>query len=75
LCESKGINEQVQQSDWDDLISGFVNAIKADDMANGFLSIIGGAGNLLIKHFPVESPKTDELSNHLIELDAATYVS
>ena len=75
IVADKGINEQVQQSDWDDLISGFVNAIKADDMANGFLSIIGGAGDLLINHFPVESPKTDELPNHLIELDAAPYVS
>lgn len=75
IVADKGINERVQQADWDDLILGFVNAIKADDMASGFLSIIGGAGDLLIKHFPVENPKTDELPNHLIELDAATYVS
>jgi putative membrane protein len=75
IIADKGINERVQQSDWDDLITGFVTAIKADDMANGFLSIIGGAGDLLIKHFPVDSPKTDELPNHLIELDDVPYIS
>lgn len=75
IVADKGINERVKQSDWDDLILGFVSALKADDMANGFLSIIDGAGDLLIKHFPVESPKTDELPNHLIELDTAPYIS
>lgn len=75
IVADKGINERVQQSDWDDLILGFVNAIKADEMADGFLSIIGGAGDLLIKHFPVKSAKSDELPNHLIELDAAPYIS
>jgi putative membrane protein len=75
IIADKGINERVQQSDWDSLITGFVTAIKADDMANGFLSIIGGAGDLLIKHFPLDSPKTNDLPNHLIELDGAPYIS
>jgi len=75
IIADKGINERVQQADWDDLIANFVTAIKADDMANGFLSIVGGAGDLLIKHFPIDSPKTDELPNHLIELDDPHYVS
>jgi putative membrane protein len=75
ILADRGINERVQQSEWDDLIAGFVTAIKADDMANGFLSIIGGAGDLLIKHFPLDRPKTNDLPNHLIELDDAPYVS
>ena len=75
IVADKGINERVQQSDWDDLISGFVNDIKADKLADGFLSIIGGAGALLTENFPVQSPKTDELPNHLIELDTAPYIS
>jgi putative membrane protein len=75
IVADKGINEKVQQSDWDALIAGFVMAIKGGDMANGFSSIIGGAGDLLIKHFSLETPKTNELPNHLIALDNPPYIS
>lgn len=75
IVADKGINEKVRQSDWDALIAGFVTALKAGDMANGFSSIIGGAGDLLIQHFPLETPKTNDLPNHLIELNETPYIS
>lgn len=75
IIADKGINDRVPQSAWDDLISDFVTSIKADDMATGFLSIIGGAGDLLIRHFPKDEPAKNELANHLIEVNAVPYVS
>lgn len=75
IVADKCINEQVQQSDWDDLIAGFVSQIKAGELEHGFLQIIGGAGDLLSQNFPATAPKTDELPNHLIELEGARYVN
>jgi len=75
IVADKGIDEKVLQSDWDGLVSGFVGQIKAGKLERGFLDIIGGAGELLVKHFPVTSPKTDELSNHLITQTDVRYIS
>ncbi|MCK0095955.1 TPM domain-containing protein [Yoonia sp. F2084L] len=75
IVADKGINERVQQSDWDGLIAGFVTQIKAGELERGFLDIIGGAGDLLTQNFPVTAPKTDELPNHLIALEGAHYVN
>lgn len=75
IVADKGINEKVQQTDWDDLISNFATEIKAGELESGFLNIIGGAGDLLKQHFPVTAPKTDELPNHLIELNGAPYIN
>jgi putative membrane protein len=75
VIADKGINEKVQQADWDRLVSDFVTHVKAGDVEVGFLKIIGGAADLLITHFPATTTKTDELSNHLVELNGPEYLS
>ena len=75
IIADKGINEKVRQSDWDGLIANFVAAIRRGDLAEGFVSIVGGAGDLLTTHFPSQAGTADELSNHLITEDGAPYIS
>lgn len=75
VVADKGINERVQQGDWDQLIAGFIADIRNDDVEKGFLRIIRGAGDLLIKHFPSQTPKQDALPNHLLEPAAPDYLS
>lgn len=75
VVADKGINEKVAQSDWDALVSAFVQAIKNNEIERGFMDIIGGAGEMLVQHFPAQTAKTDELPNHLIALDRPLYVS
>lgn len=75
VVADKGINEKVKQGDWNKLIADFIHDIKGNELERGFLQIIGGAGEILEKFFPVETTKPDELPNHLIELDVPGYVS
>ncbi|MCK0143800.1 hypothetical protein [Aliiroseovarius sp. F20344] len=75
VVADKGINEKVQQREWDKLIGDFIRDVKGNELERGFLQIIAGAGEMLLKHFPVTSAKTDELPNHLIELDGPSYMS
>lgn len=75
VVADRGINQEVQQGDWDKLIADFILDVKANEMERGFLQIIGGAGDLLASNFPVKTTKVDELPNHLIELQGSDYVS
>lgn len=75
VVADKGINEKVPQSDWDALVSAFVQAIKNHEIERGFVDIIAGAGAVLARHFPARTAKTDELPNHLIALDRPLYIS
>lgn len=75
IVADTGINAKVKQSDWDDLITNFITAIKNDQIEQGFVAMIAGAGDLLKTHFPVSVAKDDELPNHLIELGGPTYIS
>lgn len=75
VVADKGIDEKVQQGDWDKLIDDFIGDIKQNEMERGFLQIISAAGDLLATNFPVTTAKTDELPNHLIEQNGSGYVS
>lgn len=75
IVADRGINEKTPQSDWDQLIADFIKEIKSNRIEDGFLQIVAGAGALLVKNFPVQAPRKDELPNHLIELGTPPYIS
>ena len=68
IIADKGINDVVQDSDWETIVARFVEEVKNNRVADGFLTAINACGALLAEHFPQEGEKTDALPNHLIEL-------
>ena len=68
IIADKGINDVVQDSDWETIVARFVEEVKNNRVADGFLTAINACGALLAEHFPVAGEKTDALPNHLIEL-------
>ena len=75
VVADKGINDKVQQGSWHALVDEFIRDVKANELERGFLQIVGSAGELLVENFPTESLGSDELPNHLIEMDGPVYLS
>lgn len=63
-----GINEKVDEEAWSDIVSGFVQRVKAGEIAAGFLVAVDRCGALLAEHFPRPADDTNELPNHLVEI-------
>ena len=68
IIADKGINDVVNDSDWESIVARFVDELKNNRVADGFLTAINACGALLAEHFPATDEKTDNLPNHLIEL-------
>mgnify|MGYP001823775173 FL=1 len=68
IIADKGINDVVNDSDWESIVARFVDEVKNNRVADGFLTAINACGALLAEHFPATDEKTDNLPNHLIEL-------
>lgn len=68
IIADKGINDKVEQADWDGIIRDFTAAVKSGKIADGFVGSIQACGLLLETHFPKRDDDVNELSNHLVEL-------
>ena len=68
IIADKGINEKVDQAQWDKIVSHFTDAVKKGNIADGFVSSISACGELLKSHFPRQADDTNELSNLLVEI-------
>lgn len=70
IIADRGINDRVQQEQWDGIVADFVAAVRRGETLNGFLACIEACGALLRQHVPVTHERNeDELSNRLIVLD------
>lgn len=67
IIADRGINNQVEQKEWQAIIDAFVAAIKSGNTQKGFIECITRCGEILTRHVPSTHEK-DELPNHLIEL-------
>lgn len=65
----KAIAEKVEASEWKSICEGMVKAMKAKKHREGFVEAIGKCGDLLSKHFPIQSDDVDELTNELRIID------
>lgn len=63
-----GINERVEQSEWNTMVEVLIEHAANDDLANGFLQAIDQAGDLLAQHFPPIEGDDNELEDKLIEI-------
>lgn len=68
ILADRGIDERVDQADWDRAISAFTAEVKAGRIADGFLGAVGTCGDLLAAHFPKQPVDDEDLPNHLILL-------
>lgn len=61
-----GINEKIDQDQWQDLIDTLTTAIAQGDHCNGLCEAITQTGNILKSHFPYHRDDDDELHNLII---------
>jgi len=63
-----GISEKVTDEVWDEAVKALLDAIKRDELGNGFIEAIGICGKVLAEHFPPGAVNKDELPNKLVLL-------
>lgn len=63
-----GINERVDQQEWNAIVATLSRHAAQGSVAEGFVESIAKAGNLLAQHFPKEDGDKNELEDHLVEL-------
>lgn len=62
-----GINQKVEQTTWDDLISTLINSIKRKELASGITNAINSATQILLDNgFNIGEDDTNELSDNII---------
>ncbi len=67
IIADRGINQLVEQHQWQQLVDDFVSAVKAGETHAGLMACISGCGKLLQEHVPATGEK-NELPNHLVIL-------
>ena len=68
IIADKGIAAKVDQQQWQSIIDEFTDLIKQHNIAKAYLTAIRRCGDLLLQYFPSESKKSNQLSDHLIEI-------
>jgi putative membrane protein len=68
IVADSGINEKVDQSEWNRIVAGLVEAAGSGHLTEGFEGAVAAAGSLLAAHFPPASDDRNELADRLIEM-------
>jgi putative membrane protein len=68
IIADEGINALVPPGTWDRAVTDFVERVRAEQIAEGFLAVIEVVGTRLAEHFPRPANDRDELPNRLIEI-------
>jgi putative membrane protein len=68
ILADTGIDAKVDSAVWQGAVDGFVTAVKAGRVADGFVATIGACGAVLAEHFPSQGRNPDELPNRLYEM-------
>ena len=63
-----GINDKVDQSTWNEMVSELVDSAGHGRLAEGFEAAIQTAGAVLSTHFPPGSSDSNELDDHIVEI-------
>ena len=67
ILAGRGINQKVEQSQWDDIVAKLIDRIKQKKQTLGVCEAVDRIGKLLAVHFPVEADDKDELRNLIID--------
>ena len=68
VIADSGINERVEQKDWDRIVALLVSHAGRDRLAEGFCEAVEDVGSLLARHFPPATDDRNELDDHLVEI-------
>jgi putative membrane protein len=68
LIADRGINDRVATGTWDALVADFVEDVKQQRIADGFVKTIEACADLLEQHCPAGAIDRNELTDRLIEL-------
>lgn len=68
IVADSGINDRVDQRDWDAIVTALIASARRDRLAEGFVEAIDSVGKLLAEHFPVKPGDLNELDDHLVEI-------
>lgn len=69
IIADQGINDRVSNDAWQGVVNRFISDVKANKVADGFVTAVITCGELLQEHFPASESNHNELANHLVELD------
>jgi len=67
VLADRGINANVSESQWDDIVKMITDGIKQKRPADAICEAVEKIGELLKTHFPIKPDDTDELKNLIIE--------
>ena len=68
IVADAGINEKVDQSEWDKFVSILTSSAAAGNLGDGFVAVIEKSGKLLAEHFPPIEGQMSELDDRLVEI-------
>ena len=67
ILTDRGIAQKIADDQWQEIVSVFVQQVKRNQIAEGFIECIQSCGNVLMEHYPATTPK-NELPNKLVVL-------
>ena len=68
VVADEGINQKVEQTEWNDMVSILTQHAARAEVAEGFVVAIEKAGELLSQHFPPTKGQKNELDDRLVEI-------
>ena len=69
LIADKGINEKIEQKEWDGIVENIVKGLKDGDWVSNLSESIIRCGELLEKHFPIKHDDSNELKDEIVMLE------
>lgn len=69
LIADKGINEKIEQNEWDSIVNNIVTGIKNGDWVKRLSESIIKCGDLLEEHFPINADDKNELRDEIVMLE------
>lgn len=68
IITDSAIKEKIDNKYWQEIVNIFIEDVKKNQLANGYLKAIKSCNEILIKNFPIKDDDENELSNEVIEL-------
>ena len=65
LLADSGINEKISAEKWQKIVENIIKGIKQKDIATHLIESINECGELLAKHFPIQSDDKNELTDDI----------
>ncbi|MCG8609654.1 MAG: TPM domain-containing protein [Pseudomonadales bacterium] len=67
ILTDRGVSQKIADEQWQSIVSAFVQQVKHQQVAEGFIQCIRSSGRLLAEHYPATHEK-NELPNQLVIL-------